>query len=99
MLPSANPSVIYQKLDDGAVLFAPATELYFGLNAVGAVVWDLLPPRTGSIEELCRNLETMFPEVPASTIRADVEELLERLVAEGLLLPREPSGTDAATTP
>ena len=52
MLPSANPAVIFQKLDDGAVLFTPETELYFGLNSVGALVWDLLPPRTETLDLL-----------------------------------------------
>lgn len=96
MLPSANPSVIFQKLDDGAVLFAPDTELYFGLNAVGALVWDLLPPRSGSLDELCAMLSATFPDVAASTIRTDVEELLEQLVAEGLLRRPDARGTDAA---
>ena len=96
MLPSANPSVIFQKLDDGAVLFTPETELYFGLNAVGALVWDLLPPRTGSLELLCASVAAAYPEVPADTIRMDVEELLEQLVAEGLARRASPRGTDAA---
>lgn len=96
MLPSVNPSVICQKLDDGAVLFAPDTELYFGLNAVGALVWDLLPPRSGSLEDLCTTLTRTFPDVPSSVIRTDVEELLEQLVAEGLLHWPDVRGTDAA---
>ncbi len=99
MLPSADPSVIYQKLDDGAVLFAPETELYFGLNAVGALVWDLLPPRTDSLDAICANLAEVFPDVPATTIRTDVEELLEQLVAEGLARRTAPRGTDAAAAP
>lgn len=96
MLPTANPSVIFQKLDDGAVLFAPETELYFGLNAVGALVWDLLPPRSASIEAICSSVQGAYPDVPASTIRADVEELLDQLVSEGLARPADPRGIDGA---
>ena len=44
MLPTPLPTVIFQRIDDGAVLFAPATEVYFGLNEVGAKIWQLLPP-------------------------------------------------------
>ena len=97
MLPSVNPSVIFQKLDDGAVLFAPATELYFGLNSVGALVWGLLPPQSRSLDELCATLAVTFPDVAPSTIRTDVEELLEQLVAEGLLHRPDARGTDAAS--
>lgn len=99
MLPSANPSVIFQKLDDGAVLFAPETELYFGLNAVGALVWDLLPPRTRTIEALCEAVASSYPDVPLTTLRTDVEELLDQLVAEGLVRRADAGGTDAVVAP
>lgn len=96
MLPTANPSVIFQKLDDGAVLFAPDTELYFGLNAVGALVWDLLPPRSATIDAICSSVRNAYPDVPAEIIRADVEELLDQLVDEGLARRADSRGTDAA---
>lgn len=98
MLPTANPSVIFQKLDEGAALFTPETEIYFGLNAVGALVWELLPPRTDSLDALCAIVSATYPDVPPSTIRTDVAELLEQLVAEGLASRASPRGTDAAAT-
>ena len=98
MLPLANPAVIFQKLDDGAVLFAPETEIYFGLNEVGVAVWELLPPRVGTIEDLCAQIAARYPDAPVETIRADVEELLAQLVTEGLARHAEPRGTDAAAS-
>lgn len=95
MLPSPEPSVIFQKLGDGAVLFSPSTEVYFGLNEVGSRVWELLPPASGSIDDLCAALGTEYPEVPAETIRADVLELLEDLAREKLV-SRPAAGLDAA---
>ena len=97
MLPSANPSIIFQKLDEGAVLFAPHSELYFGLNEVGVIVWDLLPPRSATLEDLCTAVGARYPDVPTATIRADVAELLDQLVADGLARPADPRRTDAAT--
>ncbi len=82
--PSPNPRVVFQKLDDGAVLFAPDTELYFGLNELGQLVWQLLAPSTASLDEIAARVLERHPEVPLATIRADVEELIESLVAEGL---------------
>ncbi len=98
MLPTANPSVIFQKIDDGAVLFSPGTELYFGLNEVGAAIWELLPPRCATIDDLCAHLMVRYPDVPGDTIRVDVTELLAQLVAEGLADPAGHRGSDAAAT-
>lgn len=104
MLPRPDPSVVFQKLDDGAVLFAPATELYFGLNPVGALIWEWLPPRSSTADELHAAIGAQFPEVPIDTIRADVDELLATLLAEGLIVRAVPetdatTGGDAAPTP
>lgn len=86
MLPAPHPSVICQQMEDGAVLFAPLTEIYFGLNEVGAKVWRLLPPVSHSLDDLCQQLATEYPDVDAHTIRADVVELLDQLATEGLVV-------------
>ncbi|MGH7720022.1 MAG: PqqD family protein [Gemmatimonadaceae bacterium] len=85
MLPSARPEVVFTSLSDGGVLFSAATEEYFGLNPVGARVWELLPPVTTSIDELCERLGRDYPDVPLSAIRADVAELLDELAAHRLV--------------
>lgn len=95
MLPSPVPSVIFQKLGDGAVLFSPATEIYFGLNEVGARIWELLVPASTSVDDICGALAREYPEVPADVIRGDVEDLLEDLLREKLIV-RGPSGPDDA---
>jgi hypothetical protein len=99
MLPVAVPAVIQQNLDDGTVLFDPETELYFGLNEVGALVWSLLPPACESLDQLCEQVAVRYPDVPLATIRSDVTELLEQLVAEGLASRSAPGGIDAAPAP
>ncbi|MBX7118693.1 MAG: PqqD family protein [Gemmatimonadaceae bacterium] len=89
-----NPRVVFQKLDDGAVLFSPDTELYFGLNEVGALVWQLLPPASASLPALTATVGARYPEVASSTIATDVGELLDALVREGLAIA---PGADAGT--
>ncbi|MBA2459853.1 MAG: PqqD family protein [Gemmatimonadales bacterium] len=86
MLPVVNPEVIYQSLDEGGVLFSPKEEVYFGLNAVGAKVWEALPPASRSWEELFSTLETRYPAVDPATLRADARELIDELLEQGLLL-------------
>jgi hypothetical protein len=95
MLPVANPKVLFRALSEGAVLFSTTDEVYFGLNAVGARVWQLLPPATDTLDELCARLAPEYPEVDSQVIRGDVEELLAELTAHGLVLPRDEGATES----
>lgn len=96
MLSRPHPGVVFQKLEEGAVLFAPATELYFGLNDVGALIWELLP-QARSLDELCATIHSRFPDVTVDVIRADVDELLGHLLAEGLLQSAVSPGGDESS--
>ena len=91
MLPVANPKVIFKALLDGeAVLFSTEEEVYFGLNEVGARVWELLPPATNSIDELCAALSVQYPDADPAMIRADVMELS----SHRLVIPHGSERTD-----
>jgi len=94
MLPIANPNVIYRSLSDGAVLFSTEEEVYFGLNEVGARVWELLPPATHSLDELCTRLSAGYPDVDPAVIRADVTELVAELLAHRLVVARAAEQTN-----
>ena len=78
-LPTANPAVIFKPLADGGVIFAADSEIYFGVNEVGARLWRLLPPVTTTVDELVTELAKQYPEVDAETIRKDVLEMLDDL--------------------
>jgi hypothetical protein len=73
-------------MTDGAVLFAPDTEIYFGLNEVGSRIWQLMASPNGSFDDLCLQLATYYPSVSLDTIRQDARQLLDELVAEGLAI-------------
>lgn len=98
MLPRANPSVIFQRIDDGAVLFAPHSETYFGLNAVGVAIWEALPPVSASLDELCARIARQYPDVIESTIREDVVDLLRKLLSDGLAVAGGAPTLDAGPT-
>lgn len=83
-LPTIGRDVVCGAVKDGAVLFSAPEEVYYGLNRVGALVWDLLP-QSGSLDELCRGVRESFPSVDLETIRTDVTELLEDLERYGLV--------------
>lgn len=92
-LPVAAPDVVYKSLPDGAVLFSSDSEVYFGLNAVGARVWELLPPTRETITEVVNELMAAYPGVERGVIEADVSELLTELQRQGLVRAR--AGNDA----
>lgn len=89
MLPVANPKVIYKALSEGAVLLSTTDEVYFGLNEVGARVWEHLPPVLNTLDELCAEIGAAYPDTDPNTIRADVSELLAELTEYGLVIPNE----------
>jgi hypothetical protein len=70
---------------DGAVLLSTKDEVYYGLNAVAARVWERLPPVLTRLDELCAGVSQLYPEVDSETLRADVRALLDDLLMHGLV--------------
>jgi hypothetical protein len=88
-LPTKNADVSFKKVSDGtAVLLSTRDEIYYGFNAVGAKVWELLPPKLHTFEDLCRELGNVYPDVDSATLQADMRELLDELIELGLVTPR-----------
>jgi hypothetical protein len=86
-LPKKLPGVICKQLPEGAVLYSTSEEIYFGLNRVGAVVWELLPPACTSFDELCQELAGRYTDVTPDVIAADLAEMLGALRDNGLVIP------------
>ena len=91
-LPSPAPGAIFRRLPEGGVLFSTETEVYFGVGIVGARIWELLPPASRTVEEMVAILSSSYHDVPASTIRTDVERFLAELLSNGLVAPVAASG-------
>jgi len=86
--------VIFRALAEGGVIFSTVDEVYFGLNTVGARVWELLPPVTRTCGELVDKLAAEYTDVEPNVIREDVTELLTELEGHGLLI-RPPAAAAA----
>lgn len=86
VLPSPHPAVVFQQITEGAVLLHMEDEIYFGLNAVGVRVWQMLPPECAELDELCLRLSAAYTDADPAVIRADVVELLENLRAQRLVV-------------
>ncbi len=87
MLPTPHPDVVCMPVADGAVLLHTGQEIYFGLNTVGARIWELLRPDVADIEAVCAALGEQYPQVDAAELHEDVAELLDALERDGLVLP------------
>jgi Coenzyme PQQ synthesis protein D (PqqD) len=72
-----NEETLAALVDDDTVMFSPQQDAYFGLDAVGGRVWELLE-RPRSIDEVCAILREEY-DVDPKTCRADVAALIEQL--------------------
>lgn len=93
-LPRPASGVVFSRIDEGGVLLSTEEEVYYGLNEVGAEVWELLDGEE-TRDGLCSRLEDRYPDVDPASLREDVGDLLGRLGELGLVVlegePRETS--------
>jgi hypothetical protein len=90
-----NSSEVTAKVLDGEAIVINLTDgAYYSLDGTGALVWAMAV--TGfSGEEMAGELADRYG-APLESVRADVDRLLEKLVAERLLLPGAPDGVPGA---
>lgn len=77
------PGVVFREVGGEAVLLDLASQRYFTLDAIGTRMWALLAEH-GSPEEARRRLLAEY-EVAEEELARDLDELIERLAAEGLV--------------
>lgn len=78
--------VLVRELDEEAVLLNLHSKLYFGLDGVGARMWQALTTSV-SIQAAYERLLAEY-EVEPETLQRDLAELVESLLAQDLLLAR-----------
>ena len=77
------PDVLFRMVSDEAVLVNLNTEVYLGLNPVGARMWSALTDAP-SIDAAYQTLLAEY-EVEPARLRADLEELLGQLLGQQLI--------------
>jgi Coenzyme PQQ synthesis protein D (PqqD) len=75
--------VLIRHLDGESVLLNLETEKYFGLDAMGTRIWEVVT-QSASIEAAYATLVQEF-EVEPEVLRANLAELIGRLTENGLL--------------
>ena len=96
-LPAPARGAIFRSVADGGVLFSTETEIYFGVNAIGARIWELLPPANATVGDICATLVEVYPDASEAQIRTDVRNFLRELIENGLAITASPNV--ARTTP
>ena len=77
------PDVMIRIIGDEAVILNLKSELYLGLNPVGTRMWAVLHD-SPSIQAAYELLLAEF-DVEPDRLRLDMEELLDQLLAQGLI--------------
>jgi hypothetical protein len=98
-LPTPAPSAIFKPLGEGGVLFSTDSEVYFGVNVIGARIWQLLPPATATYEELCAKLSAQYSDVSEAQIRRDVQKFLDDLIRNELVVAGRTGDDETRATP
>ena len=75
--------VLSQEIKGETVLLDLASERYFGLDAVGTRLWQLLNERYSRDQLITAMLEEF--EVEREQLEADIDALLEELISAGLI--------------
>lgn len=75
---------IASKVADETVILNHDKGSYYGLDEVGAVVWDQLEKGAQSIDTLCEAVTAEY-DVEFDGCKDDISHLLKELIAEGLV--------------
>ncbi|WP_169053621.1 PqqD family protein [Alteraurantiacibacter aquimixticola] len=84
---TASEDAIAREVGGELVLMHLASGTYFGLNAVGARIWQLLEAGEQSLAGLCRTIVTEF-DAPADVIEHDIAALAGDLEEHELVTRR-----------
>ncbi|MCH9697827.1 MAG: PqqD family protein [Gammaproteobacteria bacterium] len=79
-----NPEVILQELGNEAVLLHLQTEQYYTLDQTGLHIWKLLSQHGGNRMTVIASMLNEF-DVDEVTVTADVDQLINEFVQEGLV--------------
>ena len=80
--------VLFRLVGNEAVLLNLKTELYLGLDPVGTEMWVVLT-NTSSIEAAYDSLLQVF-DVHPQRLRQDLNDFIEKLLAQGLIELKSP---------
>jgi hypothetical protein len=85
-----SPEVLFQPLGNEAVLLNLSNNRYYGLNEVGARMWELLQEH-GALEAVVAQMVEEY-EIDEATLRQDLEGLIAQLIEQEMLTREASTG-------
>jgi len=79
----ANPEVLWRAVDGEIVVLDPKHGYYYGIDGVGARIWELLQKRT-TPQRILKSLIQEY-EVDEKRLREDMSKFISQLEKSGLL--------------
>jgi hypothetical protein len=86
------PEVLFRERSDEGVLLNLKSGRYFGLDAVGTRIWQMLAEGRSLVSTITQLLREY--DVSREKLEADVASFIDALEAHGLVI-RSPAGRDA----
>lgn len=81
---SPTADAVESRLQDETVILHLGSGIYFGLDAVGTVIWEQLQ-QSQSPRDICAFLRATFPDAP-DTLESDVTAFLQDLLTHELIV-------------
>lgn len=78
------PDAMESRLGEETVILHLGSGVYFGLDAVGTLVWEAMAGGQAKPADLCAHVRSSFSDAP-DTVEADVTAFLGQLVAHDLI--------------
>lgn len=78
-------NVVFQNLDDEAVLLDLLNGQYFGLNPVGTRMWQLLATKEGHVATVLAQLQAEY-DIEPDQLKRDFSKLVADLAAANLVV-------------
>lgn len=91
-----SPEVLFQPLGEEAVLLNLENNRYYGLNEVGARMWQLLQEH-GDLDAVVAQMVAEY-EVEEAVLRQDLQTLIAQLIEQEMLSTTTATATDATPT-
>ncbi len=80
-----NPEVVHTQIDDEMVVMGPCDQQYYGVNAMGTRIWNVLHQQSMTFDSLCAYLTKNY-EVDEGLCVADAKTFVEAMCAQQILL-------------
>ena len=91
--PQRNPKLAWREIDGEAVIISPEDSHVHELNETASIIWANADGKH-SVDEIAGVIAARY-EVELTEAKADVDELVEVLSAQGLLMPSKRADASA----